>query len=119
MTLADYITRLLREPFCWGKHDCVTFCANWVKEKTGHDYLAGLGTWTTAKEGMRLVKEMGGLEKALDDRLTRIHPNLAQDGDIGLYRGRMCIFSGSQIVGPGEKQLVFLNRMEAECAWSC
>jgi hypothetical protein len=61
---------------------------------------------------------MGGFETILDARLTRINPKLAKDGDVALYRSAICIFSGPHIVGPGFNGLVFVNRMEAECAWS-
>jgi hypothetical protein len=119
MTLAEYITRLLREPFSWGSNDCVLFAAGWVKCKTGFDHLADQPTWTSAKGAMRIVRDLGGLEKLMDDRFDRINLHMAKDGDLALYKGALCIFTGPHIVGPGPDGLTFINRTEAECAWSC
>lgn len=118
MKLHEYIASQLPKPFAYGIFDCVIFAAEWVKISTGIDYLADLPKWSTAKEALRIVQSLGGMEAALDCRFTRINPNLAKDGDIALYKGCMCIFSGSQIVGPNINGLEFVKRTEAECAWS-
>lgn len=118
MTLAEYITRHLRVPFCWGEHDCCTFAARWVNEATGVDYLAEFGAWSSALTAVRKIRRAGGLEAIVDARLQRINSNMAKDGDVALYRDSLCLFSGSQIVGPGKEGLVFISRMEAQCAWS-
>lgn len=118
MKLHEYITSRLSMPFAWGSLDCVLFTAEWVRISTGVDHLADLPKWSTAREAMRVVQSLGGLEVALDERFTRIHPNMAKDGDIALYKGCMCIFSGPKIVGPNINGLEFVKRTEAECAWS-
>lgn len=118
MTLADYITSNLSTRFEWGTFDCVLCASNWVKHATGLDCVAGLGTWSTAREAKAAIKRAGGLEAAIDARLKRINPNFATDGDIALQNGTVMIFSGAQIVGPGENGLVFIGREKAECAWS-
>lgn len=117
MTLADYITANLRKPFVWGEHDCVLFAARWAQAKTGVDYLAYIQPWTSAREAMRMVHDMGGMAEILDARLKRIPPNLARDGDIALYQRCLSIFSGAHIVGPNLNGLEFVNRMQAEAAW--
>lgn len=117
MTLAEYITRRLRVPFFWGKHDCVLFASGWVKCKTGIDHLADQPTWTSAKGAMRIVRDLGGLESLMDGRFDRINPHAAKDGDLALYNGALCIFSGPHIVGPGPDGLSFIDRMGAVCAW--
>jgi hypothetical protein len=117
MTLAEYITANLRMPFVWGSHDCVLFAANWIKHSTGIDHLADAPKWTSAIGAARIVKRLGGLEKLIDDRFDRIHPNLACDGDIALHEGCVCLFSGSRIAAPGQDGLLFFNRTKAECAW--
>lgn len=117
MTLADYITDRLSTPFEWGKHDCVLFAAGWVREASGLDCVAGLGTWATAREARAAINRAGGLERAIDLRLKRIEPNIANDGDIALQDGTVMIFSGAQIVGPGKDGLLFISREKAECAW--
>lgn len=118
MKLHDYITKNLCAPFVWGKHDCVLFAANWVKDAARIDCLDGLGTWATAMEANAAIKRVGGLEAAIDARLTRINPNFANDGDIALQNGTVMIFSGNHIVGPGKDRLIFLSRVKAEAAWS-
>jgi hypothetical protein len=118
MTLPEYITRLLREPFCWGKHDCVLFAVGWLNIRSDKNWLDEFGTWQNAKEAMRIVKNLGGLEHACNVRLTKISPNMAQDGDIALYRRCLCLFSGSNIVGPNKNGLEFIDRTQAESAWS-
>lgn len=117
MTLPDYIYANLETPFEWGRHDCVLFASNWVKEAAGLDCVDGLGTWSTAREAKAAIKRAGGLVPAIDARLTRIEPNFAQDGDIALQNGTVMIFSGAHIVGPGGNGLVFIGREKAECAW--
>lgn len=118
MTLADYITRHLRVPFCFGKHDCCTFAGGWARQATGVDYLAEVGTWSTGLEAARKIRQAGGLEAILDSRFKRVEPSMAKDGDLALSGGRLCIFTGEHIVGPGETELIFTDRMEAQCAWS-
>jgi hypothetical protein len=118
MTLADYISAHLAKRFEYGKLDCVLFAAGWLTHATGRDYLADVPRWSTKKQAMRIIRDLGGLEAAMDAKLRRIHPNLAADGHIGMYKGRACIFSGPHIVGPGYDGLIFINRLEAEAAWS-
>lgn len=118
MTLAEYITANLDRPFAWGSMDCVHFAAGWLVHATGRDYLADLPKWASAKEAHRLIKKLGGLEKAVDERLARIDPRFATDGDLALYDGCLCIFSGPHVVGPGGERLEFIDRMEVQAAWS-
>lgn len=117
-SFSAYIAENLKTPFEWGKHDCVLFASNWVKIATGKNPLKGLPKWKTERSALRAIKSVGGLEKALDDRFNRINPNLAKDGDVALYNGAVCLFSGPYIVGPSATGLNFFNRMEAKCAWS-
>jgi len=70
------------------------------------------------KEEMLLAKRVGGVAVALVEPFTRIQLVLVKDGDIALYNGCMCIFSGAQIVGPNINGLEFFKRTAVECAWS-
>lgn len=117
MTLATYITQHLSTPFEWGKHDCVLFVAGWISIKSGKDMLAGIPKWGSAKEAMKLVKELGGIEKLIEDRVYKIPVNSAVDGDITLHNKSLCIFSGPYIVGAGLDGLEFMDRGVATCAW--
>lgn len=118
MTLADYLTVHLAKPFVWGENDCVLFAARWAVIATGIDHLAGVPRWHGIREAVRLVNEAGGLQQLMDARLQRVAPHQAKDGDIALYGRCLCIVSGPHIVGPNVDGLVFISRMEAECAWS-
>lgn len=117
MILADYIMARLDTPFEWGTHDCVLFAANWLRLSTGIDHLDGIKPWHTAKQAAMAIKKAGGLEAALDERLQRIGINYAADGDLALYKGSVCLFSGAYIFGPGEQCLTRNSRMLAEAAW--
>lgn len=118
MTLAEFLTANLGKKFQWGEWDCVLFTGSWIALATGIDPLADLPKWTNEKQAWRIVKKLGGLEKAMDARFKRIAPNFAKDGDIALVGDRLCIFSGSQIAGPGPVGIVYVKRTEAICAWS-
>jgi hypothetical protein len=117
MTLADYITANLGKPFAWGTHDCVLFAIGWLEHATGRDHLSAYKPWASAKEAARKVDQAGGLEGLFDGQLQRINPHLAVDGDIALLDRTAFLFSGPHIVSVGESGLVFLNRMDAQCAW--
>lgn len=117
MILADYIISKLNTPFEWGKNDCVLFASGWVKEFTGKDHLEGLGTWSDKKSAHAEIKRAGGLEKALDDRFDRIHPNFAIDGDLALLDNCVCLFSGIYVIGPGKDGIKRNNRLLAAIAW--
>lgn len=118
MTLPEYLTTHLGEPFAWGSHDCVLFVGRWIALATGIDPLADLPKWQSETQARRVIKKVGGLEKAMDARFKRIDPNFAKDGDVGLVGDRLCLFSGAQLVGPGVGGLVHVKRIEALCAWS-
>lgn len=117
MTLADYITQHLGKPFAWGENDCVLFAIGWLEIATGRDYLSAYKPWSSAKEAVRKVDDAGGLESLFDANLQRINPNFAVDGNIALIDRTAFLFSGPHVVSVGESGLVFLNRMDAKCAW--
>jgi hypothetical protein len=118
MTIQDYLTLHLKTPFEWGKHDCVLFVANWIKQKTGTDPLEGLPTWSSEEEAQAAIEQLGGIAHVLDKKFNRINPNLARDGDIAMVDGRIALFSGARIVGPSFGGLLYVNRLKALCAWS-
>lgn len=119
MRFSDYIEAKRHKPFVWGQNDCVMFVASWVQITTGRDYLRDVDIWTSEFGATRVLLRMGGLEKILDERLRRINPHFAEDGDIALHKGCLRLFNDKYIVSPGEKGLVYFGRMEAECAWHC
>jgi len=118
MTLDQYISDHLSQPFAWRGNDCVTFAVGWLSIRANKDWLADIPPWTNAKEAIRVVKAMGGLETQFDKHLTRIKATAAKDGDIALIGRTVFIFVGPNIVGPGRQGLIFIDRMNAKCAWS-
>ena len=119
MTFEEYIAERLELPFVWGQNDCVLFAIGWLNIRTGKNWLAPLPPWSTAKEAMRIVQQIGGLEREFDRRLCRVNPGVARNGDITLINRRALLFCGPHIVGPGPAGLAFFNRTKATCAWSC
>lgn len=117
MTLPEYIASHLDKPFEWGKNDCVLFAIGWLEHSTGRDFLGAYKPWHSAKEAIRKVDDAGGLESLFDASLTRINPHMADDGDIALIDRTAYLFSGPHVVSVGENGLVFIDRMEAKCAW--
>jgi hypothetical protein len=117
MTLPEYIAANLERPFAWGRHDCVLFASRWVTIATGVDYLANFGVWTNERQAVRLIRSVGGLRQAYDERLKSVHPNLAPDGAIGLYQRTTGIFSGAYLVCPGVHKLEFIDRSLCLHAW--
>ncbi len=120
MSLADYISARLQNPFAWGSHDCVCFAVGWLCIASGRDLFAPFQLWTDERSALRSIKKYGGIEKQFDLHLKRIaSAHYAKDGDITLVDGTAYLFSGSHLVGPGANGLIFKNRMEATCAWCC
>ena len=116
-SLSDYITEHLTVPFCWGIHDCCLFTVGWIENAQGADYLTQYKPWSTAKEALRIVNSLGGLEKMFNDNLKSVHPNMAQDGDVTIIDNTAFVFSGPHVVSAGISGLVFMDRMEAKSAW--
>ena len=119
MTLPDYIAAHLGRPFTWGSHDCVLFAVGWLELATGKDYLSQHRPWSTAREAIRKVDDLGGLELLFDANLERINPHLAVDGDLTLIDRTAFLFSGPHVVSVGESGLIFIDRMDEKCksAW--
>lgn len=117
MTLAQYLTESLTRPFKWGEHDCTLFVLAWVKEQSGRDFLEDIPRWFSERGARRIIKGLGGLEKACDERFIKIPKEQAKDGDIGIVGESLCLFVGSRVVATGIDGLMYFDRGEARCAW--
>lgn len=111
--------------FRWRRgRDCVSFAADCIEAQTGQDLLADLPRWKTGCEARAIAKAEGGLEVAVDNRLRRIAPALAQRGDIaGLPEDspigiRLMVVEGATLVAPGRRGLERLPRSAMVLAWS-
>jgi hypothetical protein len=118
MTLEAYISEALEKPFVWGQHDCILFTIGWLNIRTGKNWLAAFPAWSSKREAVRIVAQLGGLEAEFDRRLKRIPPSAAKDGDIGIFGKTAVLFYGPNIVAPGLDGFEFTNRTKATCAWS-
>lgn len=73
------------QPFDWPSHNCGHFAFNWWRAATGADVLAGLAMPATAAACAGWLVQHGGSLAALVTQrtgCTRIHPHLAQVGDV-------------------------------------
>ena len=89
--LAAYLAQARATGFVWGRHDCVLFGANWVRELTGTDPLKGYrGRWSSARGAARVIAGLGApLGDLVADTLTaagfeEVPPARAGRGDIVL-----------------------------------
>jgi hypothetical protein len=103
--------------------DCVSFAAACIEAQTGCDPLDGIPRWRTKAEALTIARDRGGLKRALNKRLRRIAPAMAQRGDIAglpdrLFGVRLMVVEGATLVGPGTTGLERLPRSEMVLAWS-
>jgi hypothetical protein len=119
VTLPDYIYANRSKPFVWGSFDCVLFVRGWALEYAGRDLLDGIDSWSTKLQATRIIKKLGGLEHAFDERCEAINPHLAVDGDIGMWDGCCGIFSGRHLICAGPNQLEYIDRTQCSIAWRC
>jgi hypothetical protein len=117
MMLFEYISLHANRKFKWGENDCCTFIGEWIRIKTGRDYLAAHKPWSTARQASKKLKDLGGIAALLQSNLKQINPNMALDGDIAISEGTACLYSGRHIVSVGKEGLLFVNRTLAESAW--
>lgn len=109
-------------PYIWGENDCVSFAAGAVKAATGKDYLKRL-RWSSKAGAFRVLKRVGGIEAALDQRFKRIAPSMAKRGDIagvpddalGIHP---MIVEGEKLVSPGDEGNRRAPRRAMTVAWS-
>lgn len=110
--------------FRWRRgRDCVSFAAACIEAQTGVDPLDGIPRWRTKAEALKAARLRGGLTKAMNKRLPRIAPAMAQRGDIAglpdrLFGVRLMVVEGATLVGPGTTGLERLPRSEMVYAWS-
>ncbi|MDP2131965.1 MAG: hypothetical protein U0995_09660 [Erythrobacter sp.] len=122
--LIDLIAERQARPFRWRRgQDCASFAAAAIAAQTGVDVLADLPRWRTRKAALAVADGLGGLIAAMDARLARIAPALAQRGDIAglpdpLLGIRLMVVEGATLVGPGARGLERLRRDEMTLAWS-
>lgn len=118
MKLADYINARHSDPFKWGKNDCIHFTIGWLEHRLSRSILCQYGSWHTEDEATAAIAKVGGLKREFDDKLCRIAPNLAHDGDIAMIERVTYLFSGAQLITVGKEGLRIRPRTEAKLAWT-
>jgi hypothetical protein len=120
----EFLADRSRMPFAWGRHanDCVASILAGIAAQTGRNVLPHV-TWTTRRGAARVIDRLGGLEHALDVRLTPIAPAMAQRGDVAgvpddLFGVRLLFVEGATLVGPGLRGAKRLPRSSMTKAWS-
>lgn len=109
-----YIDAAETRQFKWGEFDCCLFAADVIKILTGDDPAKEFrGTYTTARQALRLVKNSGGSVGMIGAGLgfQEIPPLYAGVGDIMRLRlpGTMVQFGGIGAVCLGPT-IAFLNK---------
>lgn len=102
---------------------CVSFAFACVEAQTGVDHLADIAPWTSFAEAKAVARALGGLGKAVSDRLPAIAPAMAQRGDIAgvldlAFGVRLMVVEGATLVGPGKSGAVRIPRSAMKRAWS-
>lgn len=130
--MSSAIERAIREPFEWGRSDCVTWAADVVRDGTGTDPLGDWrGRFSTAEEASALLSERGHgrLYRSVRWQLERqgwreVRPEQAEDYALGLLRA-----PGAGLVLAVRKKGYFMVRLvdgiahvlpqAIRVAWAC
>lgn len=103
-------------------NDCVSYALAAAKAQTGID-VAPEHDWSTARQGLAIIRRFGSLEAAFDAHFERVPPAQAMRGDIaGVPDDKLgvhpMIVDGVMLVGPGDQGNRRLPRSAMTVAWS-
>ena len=86
--LPTYLKRVSNRRFRWGRHDCALFVADAVRAISDWDPAERWRGYTTKREALRIIDEMGGLDGLAKSAFGEPHiePRLAKRGDVVLAR---------------------------------
>ena len=121
--LDAFIASRLNEPFAWGTNDCVMFAADAIVAMGGEDNAKHVrGTYSTAMEAERMLRDLGGLQLLARSAGTEKPSLMATQGDIGLVgdggRQLLAVCIGTAWVAPGATGLSVIPFESALAAWS-
>ena len=108
--------------FSWrGRRDCGHFADAAIKAQSGVSIIGDL-RWSSRAQARAIADSEGGFEAAMDRRLRRVPPALAQRGDIAgvpdpLFGVRLMVVEGVTLVGPGAHGLERQPRSAMTIAW--
>lgn len=109
--LFEFIESRRHQPFAWGSNDCCLFAADGVLAQTGVDLAATWRGYTTDREALKLIQEVGGM-RAFASPLIERKPGFGQRGEAVLVdmdgREAFGLIAGNgSWCGPGPDCLVF------------
>ena len=116
--LSETVAEWRSRPFKWSR-DCGRWAAACVIAQTGEDPIAELrGRYSTKREAMRLLAEKPMAER-LDEIFPRVHPALAQRGDIALVQDSClgCVTGGEALFYFAEGGMIGIPRAEWVAVW--
>lgn len=123
--LEQWFEACRERPFAWGAHDCCTFAMGAVRAVTGAELLPEWrGRYASRAQAQRLIADGGGLAALVEARIgERVRVQLAQPGDVGLFRERrgaaLCVEGGGQWFAPGREGLRVIEPAAVRMAWRC
>lgn len=126
LILSRFLRSRAKMPFCWGKNDCIMFCADAVMQITGIDFASNNRNYKTKSEAEDLLRHYGGLENIIGSCLGSGHYNYlaAKRGDVVLMMldtgptAGIVDDSGARIVSVGANGLIKLPLIRAYKIWS-
>lgn len=109
-------------PFEWGKRDCLTFCANVVRDMTGTDHIAEFRIYSNAMGAARLLKSLGGIEAAVSRQLgDPCSINQLRKGDVAMADvgngDALGVVCGTTVAFKDKDGVLFLPRNLIKKGW--
>ena len=120
--LAAFVAQRQCTPFAWGLQDCCQFARRAIEAMTGADPLPDVPVYTTVREAVRILRDLGGIE-ALPDRagFAEVRLTLAGRGDLmSCQTGRhlaLGICLGRHSAFAGKSGLTYLPTLSCRRAW--
>jgi hypothetical protein len=120
--LIELLDARIDMPFGWRSgNDCARFADAAIAAQAKVSVI-GDWQWTSRREAREVIAAQGGFEAAMDRRLGRVPPALAQRGDIAgvadpMFGIRLMVVEGATLVGPGRRGLERVARSEMTVAW--
>lgn len=106
-------------PFAWGTADCACWAADCVHALTGER--PAMPGYRSAREALRHLSHMGGLENAANRLGPAVSPLRAGVGDVVLVRAgkrlALAVCNGTVALAQGRDGLVSVPMADAVAAW--
>lgn len=119
--LAGHIEEAKEKTFAWGTHDCILWCADWVKKLTGEDLATDYrGQYESEEQAAGVIAAMGfdSLPQLVDHHLASVPVKRAQRGDIMLHpMGMLGICGGAYAYFVTENGITKISFTLCHKAW--